>query len=321
MRFFLLILITLSSSFTACASRTLTNCTAARGDIAGKIQRGCVVTDNSARTYQLYIPKNLDHSQPTRLLLALHGGGEKPKSFRRYSQLETEMKKSDTTFIIVYPTGFKKHWNDGRQNSYEDKNDLLFLADLIVHLKDTVTLNISSTFIAGMSNGALMANSFACHRPDLIHGVATVAGTMSYPDAKACQTGKPLPSLVIFGNKDTTFLNSNIMVNPINPSKQIGRHIGIANTLSTWKKRNNCTEPANILGPLNPVKNDHTSYKITLFDKCLAPVKYIEIIGGGHRWADPTAKNGWLIVKKLNLGYASHDISAAKGILEFFKQF
>ena len=114
------------------------------------------------------------------------------------------------------------------------------------------------------------------------------------------------------------------MVSPLNEDKVRGRHIGIKNTMVYWKKRNECKKVDisqkidNYNASFGKFKDDGTKLYIHYYDGCKKRLRYYELRGGGHRWPDKTASNGFIIKKGMNIGYASHEISAADEIVDFF---
>lgn len=76
-----------------------------------------ITFDGLKRSYRIHVPQNLNNSNPAPLLFVLHGGGGDGE---RMEEQLTEFgfnKLSDNYgFIVVYPDGIERHWNDGRKN-------------------------------------------------------------------------------------------------------------------------------------------------------------------------------------------------------------
>ena len=61
---------------------------------------------------RLYRPPNLDRSRPASLVFVLHGaGGDSARMVESTHFNELAGKKG---FLVVYPDGSEKHWNDLR---------------------------------------------------------------------------------------------------------------------------------------------------------------------------------------------------------------
>ena len=224
-------------------------------------------------------------------------------------------------FIVVYPKGLNKHWNDGRANTNADVDDIGFFKQLAKHLKNDLRLpvNASRIFVTGISNGGLMAIRVACEQPGWTAGVGVVAATMSDVMAPKCKTS-PGAMVFIFGDQDSSFLSDGRQVNPVNPSQFISRHVGIKKTLKLAAAMNQCQRGSSRSKPIDRYDDDHSKVVIEKFRGCIAPLVFYDVLGGGHTWPDTRAKNGVIARKMLNLGWATHEISSAQEIWKVFKQ-
>jgi len=287
--------------------------------VSGKTTTGCLKVGRQARKFRLHIPETYTGDSALPLVIALHGGGGKPKQLEKYSKL-SRLSERSITFIAVYPEGMEKHWNDGRQNVNAGIDDVQFLKQLVSHLKKTLRLRIDDKkiIIIGMSNGGLMAMRMACEQPKWLFGVGVVAASMTTDLASTCaKTAKPLAMVFVFGDQDTAFLSDGRQVKPFKASQQLGSHIGIAGTIKLWREINQCAD-AEVMIPIDRDKKDKTQVTRRAYKSCEKPVVFYDVKGGGHRWPDVEASNGRFLVKRLNLGLASHDIDAAKEILTVF---
>lgn len=286
----------------------------------GNTSTGCFKQHGVKRHYRLHVPAAYPVNKQLPLLIGLHGGGGKNKRFEAYSRFS---EVSDTTgaFIAVYPQGIHKYWNDGRPNVNAEVDDVGFLQQLVIHLQQTVGTPIQNhrIYLAGMSNGGLMALRMACEKPDWVAGVGVVAASMSIQLAQHCPA-KPVPVTIafIFGDQDSAFLPNRMQVNPVKPSQVRGRHIGIRRTVEQWAKINHCTSSTRS-PPIDAVNQDRTRVVIERHQGCQKPVLWYDIEGGGHRWADRSAKNGFVLRNALNLGSASHEINAAETLWALFE--
>jgi len=291
---------------------------------AGVSNSGCVKVGGHSRRYRLHLPKGY-HGERLPLVIGLHGGGGKPRQFEGYSAL-SQVSDRTGSFIVVYPKGVDGHWNDGRPGVNAQVDDLAFLAALIDHLDhlDEVTIDRRRVFVVGMSNGGLMALRVGCERPDLVAGLGVVAAALPPALARHCD-GPPVPILFVFGSDDTSFLADGRQVNPVKPAQVRGRHIGIERTVRRWARRNGCRGEPTASAPIDrfrkkhgPLKDDHTQVIRRRYGDCNAPVVWYDVEGGGHRWPDPSARNGRLITQRLHLGWASHEITTAKILWRFW---
>lgn len=175
-----------------------------------------------------------------------------------------------------------------------------------------------------MSNGGSMSQKLTCEIPEKLKGIAIVSATMTKSLYQSCKTKHPLDVMIMFGDKETVFLDNGNLVSPINQKHVRTQHIGITNTLSYWQTRNHCNKPL-VTGVLNKFNNkwgrykdDGTTVVISDYQNCNKRVRFYDIKGGGHRWPDEKASNGFMIRKVLNIGNASHEISVAEEVIDFF---
>jgi len=288
--------------------------------VFGESANGCIIVDGKKREFRYFMPFHAK-GVVLPLIIGLHGGAGTPKRFENYSRFSKLSEKS-ASFIVVYPKGIDKHWNDGRKNLNNKVDDVKFIStliDLIPHTqKDEV-------YVAGMSNGGLMAQRLSCELSSKLNGIAVVGATMSKNLQEHCPDAKPLDTLFIFGTKDTAFLDNKTIVSPLSQNEVRGYHIGIEDTLAYWQKRNTCKN-ASISKELNiyskkwgKLKDDGTMVLINDYQSCTKRLRYYKIKGGGHRWPDVEASNGIIIRKAMKVGNASHEINSAEEIVDFFR--
>jgi polyhydroxybutyrate depolymerase len=140
------------------------------------------------------------------LILALHGGGGSPAQFARSSGLGVAAVAAG--FAVAFPAGSGRGgdrlltWNGGYCCGHamrQGVDDLAFLRDVVRDAADRFGLDGSAVFVTGMSNGAILAETFAAREPTLVRAVAGVAGTM---DTARVTVAGPVPALIIHGTAD-----------------------------------------------------------------------------------------------------------------------
>lgn len=285
----------------------------------GKSANGCMLVDGQKREFRYFIPT---HAKGVilPLIVGLHGGGGNPKRFEKYTKF-SELAEKSASFIMVYPKGIDKHWNDGRKKLNAKVDDVKFISSLI---NIVPRVDKEEVYVTGMSNGGLMAQRLACEIPSKLKGIAVIAATMSQNIAAICQDKEPLNALFIFGDKDSSFIKNGTIVSPLNQHKIRGRHIGINATIAFWKKRNACGDVKigkkinNFMTNFGKYKDDGTEVYVHNYKACKKKLRFYDVKGGGHRWPDPSANNSFMIKKAMNVGWASHEISSAHEIVWFF---
>lgn len=140
------------------------------------------------------------------LILALHGGGGDPDQFARSSGLARAANRAG--FAVAFPAGSGRRgdrlltWNGGYCCGFAQRqgvDDLGFLREVIADAAHRFGVDGKAVYLAGMSNGAILAETFAARNPGLVRAVAGVAGTM---DAAHLRVGGPVPALILHGTAD-----------------------------------------------------------------------------------------------------------------------
>src|SRR4051812_40864226 len=163
------------------------------------------IQDAWQRYYHLYLPVNYNREQPIPLLLALHGGGGDGNSMIKLTNGEFNRLADEHNFMVCYPDGIAKKWNDGRFQALRGRSvdDVGFIAGLIDSLAGGYAVDVEHVFVTGMSNGGHMAYRLACDLYDQIAGIAPVAALMPDNLEQACKPPRPMPVLIIAGTDDT----------------------------------------------------------------------------------------------------------------------
>lgn len=71
-----------------------------------------IVIGDLTRTYHVHLPPSYRQSQPTPVVLAFHGGTGVGSRMPGLTGLNDAADREG--FIVVYPEGIDRHWNDGR---------------------------------------------------------------------------------------------------------------------------------------------------------------------------------------------------------------
>ncbi len=149
------------------------------------------------RAYRVHLPPRLPVGAP--LVIQLHGGGGNGRGLDRLTRFHALADQE--RFAVVSPDGFRRHWNDGRIPG-NPVDDVGFLAALIDHAAAWLPINRRQVYVAGISNGAMMAARLAAHLADRIAAFAQVAGTAAEDAPSWWRPDRPVPFLQIHGTDD-----------------------------------------------------------------------------------------------------------------------
>ena len=168
-----------------------------------------VLVDGQLRWYRVYVPADLPKGTKVPVVVCFHGGGGNANyAYEKYGVAEEAAKRG---WIAVFPEGsgnlggsplfLLQTWNAGDCCAYASDNgidDVGFFEGLVQDLAAKYPADPKRVFLTGMSNGGMMSYRIAAERPDLVAGLAPVAGSL--------EVGPPthaVPLLAIHGLLDT----------------------------------------------------------------------------------------------------------------------
>lgn len=162
------------------------------------------------REYIVHVPKNRTGGTAP-VLMGLHGGGgDMDFQAKNYGLIE---KSEQAGFIAVFPSGYSRFpggilgtWNAGKccgQARDKGIDDVGFLKEVIQRVTRQANGDPNRVFVTGMSNGGLMAYRMACEAPQMIRGIAPVAGT---DNTNFCNPSKRVPVIHFHAKDDTHVL-------------------------------------------------------------------------------------------------------------------
>ncbi|OWK36355.1 alpha/beta hydrolase family esterase [Fimbriiglobus ruber] len=178
--------------------------------LSSTVQLGTIRVGALDRSYLLYVPAHVPPSPP--LVLVFHGSSQTGADIRVATGYEFDRLADEHGFVVVYPNGFEKNWNDCRKTaSYPARqlnvDDIGFCTALTDRLRETIGTDPARVFAVGYSNGGHFAYRMALEHPDRVSAIAVFAASLPTDDNCDCRlTRKPVPVMIVNGTKD-----------PINP--------------------------------------------------------------------------------------------------------
>jgi polyhydroxybutyrate depolymerase len=291
-----------SSSATGTTGASGTTATAQAGIPVGRSTQTMTI-GGAQRTVHLYRPAGL--SGPVPLVVMLHGGYGNGVQAEDSYHWDPE---ADTGhFLLALPDGLNASWNGGGgccgKSARQNVDDVTFLTQMVTMLRGEISVDPHRIFIAGVSNGGIMAYRMAC-QTDIFAAVGADSTTMLVP----CHPAKPVSVLHIHGTAD-----------PIIPYKGgTGEAYGlrgaaittppIPSVIADWRAIDHCPAPAvSTSGVLT-----------TSIANCPGgtTVEFITIAGAGHQWpgGDPNRKEEIIF----HTGAPSTAINATQAFWQFF---
>ena len=290
--------------------------------IAGQESRpgDSIIFAGLERTYRIHMPPSYDKSTPLPLLIALHGGGGSGEKTEELTLRGFNRLSDKEGFIVVYPDGIEKHWNDGRENvkyrAHREKiDDVGFIAALIDHLAKQYNLDIKRVYATGISNGAMMSFRLGCELSEKIAAIAPVAGSMPENLPARCSPSRSISILIISNTED-----------PLVPwgggeirfgRQKFGKVLSVPESVKFWATHNQCSSPPNITWEPDKDPKDGTRVGKELYNQCRENSEVIlyAIEGGGHTWP-----GGHQYLPAWIIGKTSRDIDVNEVIWDFFKK-
>lgn len=268
--------------------------------------------DFDARTYELFVPEGYDADTPIPLVMVLHGAsgsGARSQSWLGFDELaEAE------NFIVVYPDGLYNNWDFGAgvpiPNGTIQVDDVGYLTYVVDELEGTYNIDPAQVFVAGMSNGAIMAYRLACEAPDTFKAVAGVAAGVYTMAVQNCD--QPIPVLFIQGSEDQIIPWDGTMLN----DQYVG--LSAADSLSFWAQLNGCnikTDAVIQTDLPDTDKEDSSTVKHISMTDCAegTQVQFYAVVGGRHTWP------GHPFDVEMELGTLNMDMDATQVIWDWFK--
>lgn len=241
-----------------------------------------IVIDGIVRSYIVKLPKNYyDSSVDRPLVIGLHGTGGSGSQFE--TAYGFNQKADASGFVSVYPDGVLKDdgrglfeirtWNAGSccdYAMYNNINDVKFISTLIDSISHRFRINRKKVYVAGMSNGGMMAYRLASELSHKIAAIAVVSGTMVAAKDPSIQ-GK-VPVLHIHALPDAKV--------PFSGGTGIGgvNFPHVMEGINYWVSRNGCVS--------DPVTEQRPGYQLQSW-KNVDGQTFIQLYlteDGGHAW-------------------------------------
>lgn len=280
---------------------------------------GKIEMDDLVRTYRYYVPQVVMKRNKIPLVIALHGGGGDGRKLERSTLGKFNRLAEKDTFIVVYPDGFEKHWNDSRTRTKysannENINDVKFISYLIDELSKSYPIDKQRIYATGPSNGGMMSFRLGCSLSHRLAAIAPIIATMPVNQYKICKPQAPIAVLIMNGTQDplVPYNGGNITLG----KKQLGKVTSTVESVQFWVKHNQCNTTPVIRTLPDRDKTDNSTVEVNYYKRGKQNTEVIlyKIIGGGHTIPETTQYLSKKIIGELN-----RDIDACQIIWEFFK--
>lgn len=279
---------------------------------------GSLSVDGVKRSYLLHIPKNYDPSKKYPLIVVFHGGSQTNTEIAKLTGF-SELSETEG-FLVVYPQGIEKNWDDGRGATDASKagaDDVSFIRDLVSELEGAYAVDKSRVYATGTSNGGIMTHRMGCELSDVFAAIAPVIGSLAENLESSCNPS-PISVMVIQGTADP-FIDINggeVKHKKFSSLGDGGFVISAESARKLWASKDGCAStPKTEELPIRV--NDGTSVTKISYANCKAntEVVYYIVNGMGHTYPPKVPEIGGNIV-----GSSSQNIDATQEAWKFFKR-
>lgn len=160
------------------------------------------------RSFLLHVPAKWDGARPLPVVVALHGAFMTAEEMEQRSGLSRLA--DEEGFAVIYPEGvgvlgYLQHWNAGfccGKAAADGVDDLGFIDICISETLQRLPLNKKRIYLAGLSNGGMLALHYALNGRHTLAGVLAVAAALpeeppAFPPDREC------PLMLVHGLEDT----------------------------------------------------------------------------------------------------------------------
>jgi len=162
---------------------------------------GSITVDGQERTYRVYRPADVAETTPVPVVVMLHGllgSGRQAESWYGWNAVADQH-----GFVVVYPDSRNRAWAVTEEccgaAARDGVDDVGFVLTLVESLGQQLSFDPDRHYLAGMSNGGMLAYRIACDSSTFA-AVTGVATTM----LGDCPAPEPISVLHIHGTADET---------------------------------------------------------------------------------------------------------------------
>jgi polyhydroxybutyrate depolymerase len=267
------------------------------------------------RRYRLHVPPKLPATEKRALVIVLHGGGGTAIGTERLTRFSELADRAG--FIVAYPEGIGKSWNDGRDTTvskaHRDRiDDVGFIAAIIDAIASDYPIDRKRIYATGISNGAIFSHYLAANLSSRIAAIAPVIGGLADPFHKNFKPEQPVSVLILQGTRDPLV--------PFDGGEVAwgnrGKIISTAQTVKAWVKHNGCTAPSRSGSLPDKDATDGCTVQSSSWSDCRdgTGVTLYTLEGAGHTWP-----GGAQYLPERWVGKVCRDIDATEIIWEFFR--
>ena len=248
--------------------------------------------DDLTRTYDVYIPSTLKKNASVFFLF--HASRGNSKDMRSSTGYDFEYLAEEKGFLVVYPQGFKNHWNDCRATAdyaanIQDIDDVGYFQQMVKSLEENYMINRKQLVVSGISNGGHMVFKLAHEIPKDILLYTSFAANLPVQDNNDCSLSQEDVNMIIFNGTN----------DPINPydgglvsilgNDSRGFVISAEETYNYWRDLTSYEEEKIVTIP--QLDSDSKTFVVKKESIGSKYVALYSLVNGGHIYASPYLKS------------------------------
>ena len=278
--------------------------------VASRPQWKEIQMNGHTRRYLMAEPK--DQVAATPVLFVFHGGGGTAVHAAR---MGFSKRARELGYLVVYPDGVDRHWNDGRTDhpKYDPTiDDLGFVKRILEDIEREYNVDSRRIYATGPSNGGMMSHMVGIRLSDRFCAVAPMIGGIPRNLDPPFNPEHPVSVLIIQGTEDPLVPYDG---GPVTVGRKThGQVESTDRALELWREHNKCDESGTTTAMPDP-EPDGCSTTKTVWSGGTegAEVILYRVEGGGH-----TVPGGFQYLPKSIIGVLSNDFDAVDEIFEFF---
>jgi polyhydroxybutyrate depolymerase len=256
--------------------------------VVAQVINDSILVDGHYRAF--YFNKPSSSLRNPSLVFVLHGSGGNGRGMMAElaakSKLEPQASRQNT--LVVYPSGYKRYWNECRkaspaQANAEDINEQAFFEAMIGYFRKRYQVDTRHVFAVGTSGGGHMAYKLGLTMPDKFRAITAIIANLPDTTNMDCvASGKPIAVMIVNGTED-----------PINPYNggvvNLGKNMVMGAVQSTDRTLNYWTTLARYKGqptkrnlPDTDPNDGKTIERYTYQEKGKPEIVLLKVIGGKH---------------------------------------
>ena len=248
--------------------------------------------DDLNRTYDVYIPSTIKKNASVFFLF--HASRGNSKDMRSSTGYDFEYLAQEKGFLVVYPQGYKNHWNDCRATAdyaanIQDIDDVGYFQQMVKSLEENYMINRKQLVVSGISNGGHMVFKLAHEIPKDILLYTSFAANLPVQDNNDCSLSQEEVNMIIFNGTN----------DPINPfdgglvsilgNDRRGFVISAEETYNYWRDLTSYEEEKIMTIP--QLDSDSKTFVIKKESIGSKYVALYSLVNGGHIYASPYLKS------------------------------